>query len=107
MTDVQWEAQHKVFQKAGLLFQNLPCPTIVAANGHAFGGGFEFVCLADWSVANENALFRFPEVRLGIFPGLGGGTAPPTPTPDFWGGGTRSQGSHWRLRGHRHAERGK
>jgi|EP00945_MAST-04E_sp_MAST-4E-sp1_P001288 enoyl-CoA hydratase len=72
MTDAQWEAQHKVFQKAGLMFQNLPCPTIVAANGHAFGGGFEFVCLADWSVANEDALFRFPEVRLGIFPGLGG-----------------------------------
>ena len=72
MTDEAWEAQHKVFQTAGLLFQNLPMPTIVAANGHAFGGGFEFVCLADWSVACEKALFRFPEVRLGIFPGLGG-----------------------------------
>ena len=72
MTDEQWSDQHKVFQKAGLLFQNLPMPTIVAANGHAFGGGFEFVCLADWAVASKDALFRFPEVRLGIFPGLGG-----------------------------------
>ena len=72
MTDEQWSDQHKVFQRAGLLFQNLPMPTIVAANGHAFGGGFEFVCLADWAIAAKGALFRFPEVRLGIFPGLGG-----------------------------------
>ena len=72
MTNKQWETQHKVFQKCCLLFKSLQVPTIAAANGHAFGGGFELVCLADWAIASSDALFGFPEVRLGIFPGLGG-----------------------------------
>ena len=71
MSDEEWEAQHKVFQKAALAFHSLPVPTIAAVNGPAFGGGLELICLADWSVASAGATFRFPEVHLGIFPGLG------------------------------------
>ena len=72
MSEQQWEAQHKIFQKCCQTFQSLPVPLIAAANGHAFGGGLELICLSDWAYASEKALFGFPEVRLGIFPGLGG-----------------------------------
>jgi enoyl-CoA hydratase len=71
MTDEQWEAQHKCFQKAALAFRDLPMPTIAAVNGAAFGGGLELVCLADWAFASPNVKFGFPEVHLGIFPGMG------------------------------------
>ena len=72
MTDEQWESQHQIFQKCCRTYQSLPIPTIAAANGHAFGGGFELICLSDWAYASSSAQFGFPEVRLGIFPGLGG-----------------------------------
>ena len=72
MSEEQWDAQHKIFQKCCRTFQRLPIPLIAAANGHAFGGGLELICLSDWAYASEKALFGFPEVRLGIFPGLGG-----------------------------------
>ena len=72
MANEEWETQHTIFQKCCKSFQNLPIPTIAAANGYAFGGGLELICLADWAFASKNASFGFPEVRLGIFPGLGG-----------------------------------
>ena len=72
MTDDEWDAQHKIFQKCFQSFQSLPMPTIAAANGHGFGGGLELICLADWAYAASGARFGFPEVGLGIFPGLGG-----------------------------------
>lgn len=72
MTDDEWDAQHKIFQKCFQSFQGLPMPTIAAANGHGFGGGLELICLADWAFASSEARFGFPEVGLGIFPGLGG-----------------------------------
>ena len=72
MTNEQWESQHEIFQKCCRTYQSLPIPTIAAANGHAFGGGFELICLSDWAFASSSAQFGFPEVRLGIFPGLGG-----------------------------------
>lgn len=71
MTDEQWEAQHQCFQKAALSFRDLPMPTIAAVNGPAFGGGLELVCLADWAFSAQEAKFGFPEVHLGIFPGMG------------------------------------
>jgi|NOAtaT_6_FD_contig_61_4267521_length_1350_multi_2_in_0_out_0_1 enoyl-CoA hydratase len=71
MSDQEWEDQHKVFQRAALALYSIPVPTIAAVNGHAFGGGLELVCLADWSIVASKGRFRFPEVHLGIFPGLG------------------------------------
>ena len=71
MSDEEWETQHKVFQGAAMAFHAIPVPTIAAINGHAFGGGLELICLADWSIVASNSRFRFPEVHLGIFPGLG------------------------------------
>ncbi|MBT59304.1 MAG: fatty acid oxidation complex subunit alpha FadB [Acidiferrobacteraceae bacterium] len=50
----------------------LPCPTVVAINGLALGGGFELALSADYRVMAEGAKVGLPEVKLGIFPGWGG-----------------------------------
>ncbi|MCW8885615.1 MAG: fatty acid oxidation complex subunit alpha FadB [Motiliproteus sp.] len=52
--------------------EDLPCPTVVAINGLALGGGFELCLTADYRVMAEGAKVGLPEVKLGIFPGWGG-----------------------------------
>ena len=54
--------------------ENLHCPTVAAVHGFCLGGGLELALACDWIVAKDvdATRFGFPEVRLGIFPGLGG-----------------------------------
>src|SRR3712207_9313392 len=54
------------------LLDRSPVPTIAAVNGYALGGGCEVAIACDVRVAAENATFGFPEVSLGILPGMGG-----------------------------------
>jgi DSF synthase len=50
---------------------NLPMVTISAVDGNAFGGGFEAALSTQFMVAAPTAKFAFPEVRFGLFPGMG------------------------------------
>ncbi len=52
--------------------EDLPCPTVVAINGIALGGGFELCLSADYRVMADSAKVGLPEVKLGINPGWGG-----------------------------------
>lgn len=51
---------------------NIKIPVIAAVSGYALGGGFELALMCDMIVASKNAVFGFPEVNLGIMPGMGG-----------------------------------
>jgi enoyl-CoA hydratase len=54
------------------LLDRSPVPTIAAVNGYALGGGCAVAIACDVRIAAENATFGFPEVSLGIVPGMGG-----------------------------------
>lgn len=50
-----------------------PLLVVAAINGHATGGGLELALVADIRLAVEGTYnIGFPEVRLGVIPGLGG-----------------------------------
>jgi enoyl-CoA hydratase/carnithine racemase len=50
----------------------LPQPTVSAIGGYCLGGGLELALATDFRVADESAVFGFPEVSLGIIPSSGG-----------------------------------
>ena len=50
----------------------LRVPTIGAINGFCFGGGLELALATDFCIADEQASFAAPEVKIGTVPGWGG-----------------------------------
>jgi 3-hydroxyacyl-CoA dehydrogenase / enoyl-CoA hydratase / 3-hydroxybutyryl-CoA epimerase len=50
----------------------LPLPTIAVVHGYCLGGGLEVALACDYRIAIDSASFGFPEVLLGLHPGLGG-----------------------------------
>jgi 3-hydroxyacyl-CoA dehydrogenase / enoyl-CoA hydratase / 3-hydroxybutyryl-CoA epimerase len=50
----------------------LPLPTVAVVHGYCLGGGLELALACDRRVAVGDASFGFPEVLLGLHPGLGG-----------------------------------
>ena len=50
----------------------LPLPTVAVIHGYCLGGGLEVALACDHRIAIEDASFGFPEVLLGLHPGLGG-----------------------------------
>ncbi len=51
-------------------------PVVAAVNGMALGGGLEIALRCHSMVATRNASFQFPEITLGILPGIGGCIVP-------------------------------
>ena len=50
----------------------LPLPTVAVIHGYCLGGGLEVALACDYRIAIDDASFGFPEVLLGLHPGLGG-----------------------------------
>ncbi len=51
-------------------------PVVAALNGMALGGGLELALRCHGIVATERAFLQFPEITLGIAPGIGGMVVP-------------------------------
>ncbi len=52
--------------------ENCSKPVVAAIHGTALGGGLEVALCAHFRVADPNARFGLPEVKLGLLPGAGG-----------------------------------
>lgn len=55
-----------------LRFADVRKPVIAAVSGYALGGGLELALMCDIILAADSAKFGFPEVSLGVIPGIGG-----------------------------------
>jgi enoyl-CoA hydratase len=72
MSPLEAKRFSEIGHAAMALLDRSPIPTIAAVNGFALGGGCEVALACDVRIAAENATFGFPEVGLGILPGMGG-----------------------------------
>jgi enoyl-CoA hydratase len=74
MADMQ-PAEARAFSERGhrlaALMESGP-PVVAAVNGFALGGGLELALACDFALAASTAKLGFPEVGLGVIPGLGG-----------------------------------
>ena len=61
-------------QRVAERVERFPTPVIALVEGYALGGGLELALAADFIVAAEGAQLGFPEVTVGIHPGMGGAT---------------------------------
>jgi 3-hydroxyacyl-CoA dehydrogenase/enoyl-CoA hydratase/3-hydroxybutyryl-CoA epimerase len=59
---------HAVFDR----LEALTFPTVAVVHGHTLGGGLEISLACRYRIALSSAQLGFPEVQLGLHPGLGG-----------------------------------
>jgi 3-hydroxyacyl-CoA dehydrogenase/enoyl-CoA hydratase/3-hydroxybutyryl-CoA epimerase len=73
MTDAQ-AAQDQLRAAHALIdrIDALPFTTIAIVHGQCLGGGLELALACDYRIARTDAMLGFPEVRVGLHPGLGG-----------------------------------
>lgn len=62
--------------KVQIFMDQMQKPVVAAVNGFALGGGLEVAIRCDSIIATKNASFQFPEISLGILPGIGGCVVP-------------------------------
>lgn len=75
MADKDVDGMLEVAKRTGPAFDALAGigkPVVAAINGYALGGGLEVALCADWRIAGTRTQLGFPEVLLGVIPGLGG-----------------------------------
>ena len=53
-------------------FEALSCPTVAVIHGSCLGGGLELALACHYRLAVPGAKLGFPEIQLGLHPGLGG-----------------------------------
>jgi enoyl-CoA hydratase/carnithine racemase len=69
--DEKWFQRSRIYHLNRLLWR-LPVPAIAAIHGWCLGGGFELALFCDFRIATDQAVFSFPEMSLGAYPGAGG-----------------------------------
>jgi enoyl-CoA hydratase/carnithine racemase len=65
----------RYYRETGGVYEELaalPQPTIAAVHGYCLGGALELAVALDFRIADESAVFGFPEVSLGILASSGG-----------------------------------
>ncbi len=62
--------------KVQMFMDRMDKPVVAAVNGLALGGGLEIAIRCHGIVATQNASLQFPEITLGILPGIGGCVVP-------------------------------
>jgi enoyl-CoA hydratase/3-hydroxyacyl-CoA dehydrogenase len=62
--------------KVQIFMDQMKKPVVAAVNGFALGGGLEVAIRCHSIIATQNARFQFPEISLGILPGIGGCVVP-------------------------------
>ena len=62
--------------KVQMFMDRMDKPVVAAVNGLALGGGLEVAIRCHSMVATKNATLQFPEISLGILPGIGGCVVP-------------------------------
>ena len=60
-----------LFQKAFLVWQNLPVPVIAAIEGYCFGAGMQLALAADIRIAHPETKMSIMESRWGLVPDMG------------------------------------
>jgi enoyl-CoA hydratase/3-hydroxyacyl-CoA dehydrogenase len=62
--------------KVQLFMDSMNKPIVAAVDGFAWGGGLELAIRCHSIIATKKSTFRFPEITLGILPGIGGCIVP-------------------------------
>jgi enoyl-CoA hydratase/carnithine racemase len=74
--DEKWAQRTRLWNVNEALW-SLPQPVIAAIDGWCLGGGFELALFSDLRIATPQAVFSFPEMTLGAYPGAGAAIALP------------------------------
>jgi enoyl-CoA hydratase/carnithine racemase len=74
--DEKWAQRTRLWDVNQALW-TLPQPVIAAVHGWCLGGGFELALFSDLRIATPEAVFSFPEMTLGAYPGAGAAIALP------------------------------
>ncbi|MBU2864937.1 crotonase/enoyl-CoA hydratase family protein [Reinekea forsetii] len=61
-----------MFQRAALVWQQLPVPVIAAIHGNCFGGAMQIALACDYRIAAPDAQFSIMEMKWGLIPDMSG-----------------------------------
>lgn len=62
--------ENRVLSELMEILQQVPVPLISVVEGPAFGGALGILGCSDWVLAEQSAVFAFPEVKLGLAPAI-------------------------------------
>ncbi|WP_411744398.1 crotonase/enoyl-CoA hydratase family protein [Reinekea sp.] len=66
-----WRKEN-MFQRAALVWQQLPIPVIAAIHGNCFGGAMQIALACDYRISTPDAKFSIMEMKWGLIPDMSG-----------------------------------